>query len=222
MARWTRPSAESAFHAWAAAAPGPQPQRPHPRRYEHGRRHREHRSRELRVRAGPRHARVQHRGRARGHAVLPPLRQPGRVRLEPPVRLRRGVRAGLGAVVREGAGRVGPDAQQRAPRGVTGRERALRAGPLPHRRPEMSDRRSEFLARSERGGVVPLTREVLLDADTPLAVYQKVARPPFSFLLESLVGGERWARYTFLGTDPREAWRYRGRSVERWTKATGW
>ena len=86
----------------------------------------------------------------------------------------------------------------------------------------MSDRRSEFLARSERGGVVPLTREVLLDADTPLAVYQKVARPPFSFLLESLVGGERWARYTFLGTDPREVWRYRGRSVERWTKGTGW
>jgi len=87
----------------------------------------------------------------------------------------------------------------------------------------MPDRRAEFLARSERGGVVvPLTREVVLDADTPLAAFAKVARPPFGFLLESLVGGERWARYTFLGTEPREVWRYRDRRVERWTRETAW
>ena len=86
----------------------------------------------------------------------------------------------------------------------------------------MSDARAQFLARAERGGMVPLLREVVLDADTPLAAFVKVARPPFAFLLESLVGGERWARYTFLGTEPREVWRYRGRSIERWTKAAGW
>src|SRR5207245_9880247 len=33
---------------------------------------------------------------------------------------------------------------------------------------------------------------------------------------------ERWARYTFLGTEPREVWRYRGRAIERWTRDTGW
>jgi anthranilate synthase component 1 len=70
--------------------------------------------------------------------------------------------------------------------------------------------------------MVPVLREVVLDGDTPLAAFVKVARPPFAFLLESLVGGERWARYTFLGTEPREVWRYRGRAVDRWTKATGW
>jgi anthranilate synthase component 1 len=86
----------------------------------------------------------------------------------------------------------------------------------------MSDARAQFLARAERGGMVPVLREVVLDADTPLAAFVKVARPPFAFLLESLVGGERWARYTFLGTEPREVWRYRGRSIERWTKAAGW
>jgi len=86
----------------------------------------------------------------------------------------------------------------------------------------VTDPRAAFLARSERGGMVPLVREVVLDADTPLAAFAKVARPPFAFLLESLVGGERWARYTFLGTEPREVWRYRGRAVERWTRATGW
>ncbi len=86
----------------------------------------------------------------------------------------------------------------------------------------MTDSRAAFLARSERGGMVPLVREVVLDADTPLAAFAKVARPPFAFLLESLVGGERWARYTFLGTEPREVWRYRGRAIERWTRDTGW
>ena len=84
------------------------------------------------------------------------------------------------------------------------------------------DPRAEFLARAERGGIVPVVREVVLDADTPVAAFTKIARPPFAFLLESLVGGERWARYTFMGTEPREVWRYRGAQVERWTPATGW
>jgi anthranilate synthase component 1 len=86
----------------------------------------------------------------------------------------------------------------------------------------MSDARAAFLARAQVGGMVPVLREVVLDADTPIAAFVKVARPPFAFLLESLVGGERWARYTFLGTEPREVWRYRGRSIERWTKSAGW
>jgi anthranilate synthase component I len=86
------------------------------------------------------------------------------------------------------------------------------------------DPRAAFLARAERrdGGMVPVVREVVLDADTPVAALAKIARPPFAFLLESLVGGERWARYTFLGTEPREVWRYRGVQVDRWTPAAGW
>src|SRR5260221_13246730 len=79
-----------------------------------------------------------------------------------------------------------------------------------------------FLERDKNGGIVPVIREVVTDADTPVAAFAKVARPPFAFLLESLVGGERWARYTFLGTEPREAWRYRGQQIERWTPAAGW
>src|SRR6266550_369643 len=72
------------------------------------------------------------------------------------------------------------------------------------------DPRDAFLERAKSGGIVPVIREVVTDADTPVAAFAKIARPPFAFLLESLVGGERWARYTFLGTEPREAWRYRG------------
>src|SRR5712692_821600 len=84
------------------------------------------------------------------------------------------------------------------------------------------DPRDAFLERAKSGGIVPVIREVITDADTPVAAFAKIARPPFAFLLESLVGGERWARYTFLGTEPREVWRYRGRAVERWTPASGW
>ncbi|HXY68799.1 MAG TPA: anthranilate synthase component I family protein [Gemmatimonadales bacterium] len=84
-----------------------------------------------------------------------------------------------------------------------------------------ADRRS-WVAHAAAGGIVPVVRECLLDADQPVAVLRKIARGPFAFLLESAVGGERWARYTFLGTEPREAWRYRGRRVERWTPAGGW
>src|SRR6267143_463200 len=84
------------------------------------------------------------------------------------------------------------------------------------------DPRDAFLERAKSGGIVPVIREVVTDADTPVAAFAKIARPPFAFLLESLVGGERWARYTFLGTEPREAWRYRGTHIDRWTPATGW
>ncbi len=82
--------------------------------------------------------------------------------------------------------------------------------------------REAWLAEAAGGGIVPVVRECLLDADQPVAVLSKMARPPFAFLLESAVGGERWARYTFLGTEPREAWRYRGGTAARWTPQEGW
>ena len=85
----------------------------------------------------------------------------------------------------------------------------------------MTDR-AAWIQAAARGGIVPVTRELALDADQPVAVLAKLMRGPFAFLLESAAGGERWARYTFLGTEPREAWRYTGRRVDRWTQAGGW
>jgi anthranilate synthase component I len=55
----------------------------------------------------------------------------------------------------------------------------------------------------ERGNLIPVYREVLADMETPVSVYRKIARGPCSFLLESVEGGERLARYSFLGTEPR-------------------
>ncbi len=81
---------------------------------------------------------------------------------------------------------------------------------------------SDYAARAAAGGMVPVVRELGGDTLTPVTAYAAIARGPFAFLLESLVGGERWARYTFLGTEPREAWRYRAGQVERWTSEEGW
>jgi anthranilate synthase component 1 len=80
-----------------------------------------------------------------------------------------------------------------------------------------------FAARARLGGgMVPVTREVVLDGDTPVTAFAKLHRGPYGFLLESLEGGERWARYTFLATEPREVFRYRGRECSRWTAEGGW
>ncbi|HYI45932.1 MAG TPA: anthranilate synthase component I [Actinomycetota bacterium] len=49
--------------------------------------------------------------------------------------------------------------------------------------------------------VVPVWREVLADAQTPVAAFMKLDPQPNGFLLESVEGGERWARYSFLGGD---------------------
>jgi anthranilate synthase component 1 len=74
-----------------------------------------------------------------------------------------------------------------------------------------------------RGGLVPVWRELLLDTDTPVSAFAKLRRAPFAFLLESApAGSETWSRYTFMGTEPRAAWRYKGGVVEDWTRKTGW
>ena len=73
------------------------------------------------------------------------------------------------------------------------------------------------------GGVVPVWRDCLLDQCTPVAAYAKLRRGPFAFLLESApAGGETWARYTYLGTEPRGAWRLRDGVVEDWAPSLGW
>ena len=55
---------------------------------------------------------------------------------------------------------------------------------------------------TSQGLRVPVYREVLADLETPVSAYRKVARGRYSFLLESVVGGEHVARYSFIGTDP--------------------
>ncbi len=76
---------------------------------------------------------------------------------------------------------------------------------------------------SHEGGLVPVWRDCLLDLSTPVAAFARLRREPFAFLLESApAGGEAWARYTYLGTEPRSAWRLTDGIVEDWTAERGW
>ena len=80
-----------------------------------------------------------------------------------------------------------------------------------------------FSSMAARGGLVPVWRELLLDTDTPVSAFAKLRRGPFAFLLESApAGSETWSRYTFMGTEPRAAWRLRHQTVESWTAERGW
>ncbi len=86
-----------------------------------------------------------------------------------------------------------------------------------------TDFRARAAACTANGGLVPVWRDCLLDQCTPVAAYAKLRRGPFGFLLESApAGGETWARYTYLGTEPRGAWRLRDGVVEDWTPERGW
>ncbi len=62
---------------------------------------------------------------------------------------------------------------------------------------------------------VALTRELPGDLDTPVGAYLKLANRPYSFLLESVQGGERWSRYSFIGLPCRELLKVRGREVRQ-------
>jgi anthranilate synthase component 1 len=66
-------------------------------------------------------------------------------------------------------------------------------------KPELSD----FIELAGEAGLVPISREIIVDLDTPLTIFAKVARGRrHAFLLESLQGGEKWGRYSFIGIDP--------------------
>mgnify|MGYP001579068989 CR=1 FL=1 len=60
---------------------------------------------------------------------------------------------------------------------------------------------------------IPLMREVLADLDTPLSVYLKLARGPYSYLFESVQGGEKWGRYSIIGLPARTLLRVFGNEV---------
>ncbi len=60
---------------------------------------------------------------------------------------------------------------------------------------------------------IPLTLETLADLDTPLSLYLKLANRPYSYLLESVEGGERFGRYSFIGLPARIRIVVRGKQV---------
>ncbi len=73
---------------------------------------------------------------------------------------------------------------------------------------------STFAMLAAQGNLIPVYREIMADMDTPVSAFRKIDDGRYSFLLESIEGGEKWARYTFLGSTPSEVIRSRGNIVE--------
>ncbi len=72
----------------------------------------------------------------------------------------------------------------------------------------------EFLKLAAQGNVIPVTRRLLADLETPLSAYRKIRGAGESFLFESVEGGEHIGRYSFVGCNPRAVIRQIGDRVE--------
>lgn len=73
---------------------------------------------------------------------------------------------------------------------------------------------SDFKSHAENGNLVPVYREILADMETPVSAFRKIDDGETSFLLESIEGGEKWARYSFLGSGPGKMFRSRNNYFE--------
>jgi anthranilate synthase component 1 len=73
---------------------------------------------------------------------------------------------------------------------------------------------AEFQELAAQGNLIPVTRRILADLETPLSAYRKIRGRDESFLFESVEGGEHIGRYSFVGCNPRATIRQVGASVE--------
>ncbi len=74
--------------------------------------------------------------------------------------------------------------------------------------------RDTFCALARQGRAIPLIHEVLADLDTPLAIFLKLDDGVSGFLFESVEGGERWGRFSFIGVGARATFTARAGKVE--------
>ena len=72
---------------------------------------------------------------------------------------------------------------------------------------------AEFKRQAEKATVIPIYRELLADLETPVSAFRKIDDGRYSFLLESVEGGEKWGRYSFLGISPSVIFRVEGNQV---------
>ncbi len=79
------------------------------------------------------------------------------------------------------------------------------SGPLPDKK--------TFVELAQTHNLIPVYQEILVDMETPISLFYKVFVGHYGFLLESLEGGEKWARYSFIGINPFLVFRSRERMI---------
>jgi anthranilate synthase component I len=73
--------------------------------------------------------------------------------------------------------------------------------------------KEEFAELAKKGNLIPVYRELMADFETPLSSFSRIDESDYSFLLESVEGGERIARYSFLGSEPSLVFSSKGEKV---------
>ncbi|MCK8825894.1 anthranilate synthase component I [Fuchsiella alkaliacetigena] len=68
--------------------------------------------------------------------------------------------------------------------------------------------REQFMAKAEEGNLIPVYTEVVADMETPVSAFKKLGDSEYSYLLESVEGGEKVGRYSFIGGDPFLVFKY--------------
>lgn len=74
--------------------------------------------------------------------------------------------------------------------------------------------KEEFIRLSKKGNLIPVYTEILADTETPVSSFSKIEDSDYAYLLESIEGGERIGRYSFLGSDPSLIFKNKGKLVE--------
>jgi anthranilate synthase component 1 len=72
----------------------------------------------------------------------------------------------------------------------------------------------DFREKAKEGNLIPVYKEILADMETPVSAFLKIDDGQYSYLLESVVGGEKWARYSFLGSSPSVIIKGKGDRIE--------
>jgi len=72
---------------------------------------------------------------------------------------------------------------------------------------------ADFESYTRRGNLIPVYREILADIETPVSVLRKLQNEEYVYLLESVEGGEKWGRYSFIGTGASLIFRVRDAQV---------
>ena len=72
----------------------------------------------------------------------------------------------------------------------------------------------DFKRLASQGNLIPVFEEIHYDLETPISAFRKIDDGKSSFLLESVEGGEKWGRYSFLGSGSSHLFRSKGEEFE--------
>ena len=77
----------------------------------------------------------------------------------------------------------------------------------------ISPSREQFRELAKRGNLIPVSTELIADAETPISAFKKIDRGGYSFMLESAENSDEGGRYSFVGSDPRILFRASGKTI---------